>query len=280
MYGAMIINENVNVGGLAGHFVLAGYNSILKDEGTTYQVVSIEGLNPPKAQLNFTKAATIDGAFFNSATLPTRNIVINLKINNDVERVRADINNICRIKDKVRFFYKTNAKEVMIDCYVESVEYNLFERSEVVQISLICPSPNFKSVTATTREETLTSSGSISNIVNESACDVGFKMTVTFNDPVSYLSLSLSNSYRIRFNNYSMQSGDILTVNAYDGYFNCTLKKASDSKTINFIPYLTDDSTIVKLAPGTNSLAVAYLADGSSASITIKLEYNTEYRGI
>lgn len=280
MYGAMIINEKVNVGGLAGHFVLAGYNSILKDEGTTYQVVSIEGLNPPKAQLNFTKAATIDGAFFNSATLPTRNIVINLKINNDVERVRSDINNICRIKDKVRFFYKTNAKEVMIDCYVESVEYNLFERSEVVQISLICPSPNFKSVTATTREETLTSSGSISNIVNESACDVGFKMTVTFNDPVSYLSLSLSNSYRIRFNNYSMQSGDILTVNAYDGYFNCTLKKASDSKTINFIPYLTDDSTIVKLAPGTNSLAVAYLADGSSASITIKLEYNTEYRGI
>ena len=32
MYGAMIINENVNVGGLAGRFVLAGYNSILKDE--------------------------------------------------------------------------------------------------------------------------------------------------------------------------------------------------------------------------------------------------------
>lgn len=280
MYGAMIINENVIVGGLAGHFVLAGYNSILKDEGTTYQVVSIEGLNPPKAQLNFTKAATIDGAFFNSATLPTRNIVINLKINNDVERVRTDINNICRIKDKVRFFYKTNAKEVMIDCYVESVEYNLFERSEIVQISLICPSPNFKSVTATTREKTLTGSGTITDIINNSACDVGFKMTVTFNDPVSYFSLSMSNDYRIRFNDYPIQSGDILTVNAYDGYFNCTLKKASDSKTINFLPYLTDDSTIVKLAPGNNSLAVASLATGSAASITIKLEYNTEYRGI
>ena len=280
MYGAMIMNENVIVGGLVGHFVLAGYNSILKDEGTTYQVVSIDGLDPPKAQLNFTKAATIDGAFFNSATLPTRNIVINLKINNDVERVRSDINNICRIKDKVRFFYKTNAKEVMIDCYVESVEYNLFERSEVVQISLICPSPNFKSVTATTIEKTFSGSSTIANIINDSACDIGFKMTITFNDPVSYLGLLFSSSTRIQFNNYSMQSGDVLTVNAYDGYFNCTLKQASDSKTINFIPYLTDDSTIVKLAPGINSLVVASIADGSSASITIKLEYNTEYRGI
>lgn len=279
MYRAMIINENVNVGGLAGHFVFAGYNSILKDEGTTYQVVSIEGLNPPKAQLNFTKAATIDGAFFNSATLPTRNIVINLKINNDVERVRADINNICRIKDKVRFFYKTDAKEVMIDCYVESVEYNLFERSEVVQISLICPSPNFKSVAATTREETLTNSGSISNIVNESACDVGFKMTVTFNDPVSAFGIRLS-KYTIRFENYSIQTGDILTVNAFDGDYNCTLKKASDSQTINFISYLTDDSTIIKLPPGNNSAAVAFIATGVSASVKIKFEYNTEYRGI
>lgn len=280
MYGAMIINENVIVDGLVGHFVLAGYNSLLKDEGTTYQVVSIDGLDPPKAQLNFTKAATIDGAFFNSATLPTRNIVINLKINNDVERVRSDINNICRIKDKVRFFYKTNAKEVMIDCYVESVEYNLFERSEVVQISLICPSPNFKDVNTITEEKTFTQGQPWQHIINNSVCDVGFKLTVTFNDPVDFFGFRMNSIYRIAFTGYPVLSGDIMTVNAYDGNFSCTLKKAASGETINFLPHLTEDSTIIKLSPGNNDAVVVFLASGDSASIKIQLEYTTEYRGI
>lgn len=280
MYGAMVINENVIIESVYGRFVLAGYNDFLRDEGTTYQVVSIEGLDPPKAQLNFTKAATIDGAFFNSATLPTRNIVINLKINNDVERIRNNINNIFRLKDKVRFVYRTGSKEVMIDCYVESVEYNLFERAEVVQISLICPSPNFKDINTITKEKTFTSGGTLTGIINNSVCDVGFKLTVTFNDPVDFFGFRMNSIYKVAFVGYPVLSGDIMTVNAYDGYFNCTLKKAASGETINFLPHLTEDSTIIKLRPGTNSAAVSFLASGASASLKVQLEYATEYRGI
>lgn len=279
MFGAMIINENVTIDELTGYFVLAGYNSFLTDEGTTYQVISIDGLDPPKAQLNFTKAATIDGAFFNSATLPTRNIVIKLKINNDVERVRADIKNICRIKEKVWFLYKTDSKEVKIECYVESVEYNLFERSEIVQISLICPSPNFKSTEEIEFKRNNVSTD-IFQITNDSECDVGFKLDVKFNNAVLALGIGINSRYRVKFEGYTINTGDILTINAYDGYYNCTLTKAADSETINFLPYLTEDSSLAKLVSGTNHVVVTLLPVGDSATVDLTFTYNTEYRGL
>ena len=60
----------------------------LTNNESKFQLISITGLNPPKAQINVSTIAGLDGAKFNSAKLETRNVVINLKINGDVEENR------------------------------------------------------------------------------------------------------------------------------------------------------------------------------------------------
>lgn len=53
-----------------------------------YQIVEIDGLNPPKANINSSTVAGMDGTQFISSKLEDRNIVITIKINGDVESNR------------------------------------------------------------------------------------------------------------------------------------------------------------------------------------------------
>ena len=55
-----------------------------------WQIVHIQGLNPPSAQINLTNIVGLDGAKFNSAKLNTRNIVLTLRLNGDVEGTDRD----------------------------------------------------------------------------------------------------------------------------------------------------------------------------------------------
>ena len=111
-----------------------------------FQVLKITGLNPPKAQINTTKMATLDGKKFNSSTLNERNIVITVKLNGDVEKNRIRLYSFFRPKEWCKFYYKNSSRNVFIEAYTENVECDLFTNKEVMQISLLCPEPYFKDV--------------------------------------------------------------------------------------------------------------------------------------
>ena len=81
----------------------------LTNRESEFQVVSIIGLNPPNALINTTDIAGLDGAKFNSAKLETRNIVITLRINGDVEANRLRLYEMFCTKENCTFFYSNSS---------------------------------------------------------------------------------------------------------------------------------------------------------------------------
>lgn len=109
-----------------------------------FQIVNIDGLNPPKAIVNSSPIVGMDGSKFNSSRLEERNIVITLRLNGDVEKNRIFLYRYFKTKQWCKIFYKNNTRDVYIEGYVESIDCDLFTDNELMQISIVCHNPYFK----------------------------------------------------------------------------------------------------------------------------------------
>lgn len=108
-----------------------------------YTVTSVTGMNPPKANINLSDNAIIDGATFNSARITTRNIVVGLVFNEPVERNRIEFYRYVKLKRKHVLRFENGERDVTIEGYCESIEIGYFEKRETAQVSFICPDPAF-----------------------------------------------------------------------------------------------------------------------------------------
>lgn len=110
-------------------------------------VTNIDGLGAAKADINTTTLATSDGSIYNSARLNQRNIVIDLMLTfaPQVEDSRQRIYQYFPIKKQITLTIETDNRTAKINGYVESNEPEIFSEKEVVQLSLICPDPYFRS---------------------------------------------------------------------------------------------------------------------------------------
>ena len=111
-----------------------------------WQVISITGLDQPPAQVNLTNIAGLDGSKKNSTKLNTRNIVIHLKLNGDVESNRLELYHYFRTKEDCTFYYTSESLDVFIKGIVETVECVIFSEKEIMQVSIVCPDPYFKAI--------------------------------------------------------------------------------------------------------------------------------------
>lgn len=111
-----------------------------------YQIIGIEGLNPPNALIRTSTVAGMDGSKFASSKLEERNVVITVKINGDVEQNRLKLYRYFRTKHYCKMYYKNNSRDVYIEGYVETIENDLFQQGQTMQISVICPDPYFNSI--------------------------------------------------------------------------------------------------------------------------------------
>lgn len=118
----------------------------LTQDEQNFQIISITGLNPPSAKINISSMANLDGAKYNSSKLETRNIVIKLKINGDIENNRQLLYKYFPTKEWCKFYFKNENRDVYIEGYVENIECDLFTNDEIMQISIICPEPYFKAI--------------------------------------------------------------------------------------------------------------------------------------
>lgn len=110
-------------------------------------VKSITGLGAGTATINMTEVATNDGAFFNSARLSSRNIVLSLAFmwNPTIEDTRQLSYKYFPIKKKVTLLFETDNRLAEIEGYVETNEPTIFSMEEGSDISIICPNPFFYS---------------------------------------------------------------------------------------------------------------------------------------
>ena len=112
-------------------------------------ISKIEGLNPPKAEVNIAQISTMDGGQHNLSRLPSRNIVIHLdyyKGNESIESLRLKTYKYFPIKQKLKLLIKTDKRTAEIEGIVELNEIDIFSKRENAVISILCPKPYFSSL--------------------------------------------------------------------------------------------------------------------------------------
>lgn len=111
-------------------------------------VANIDGLDPPKSNINMTELSSLDGSVFNSARVVNRNIVLRLIFleHDTIEQTRHNLYRFMPIKSKVRFEVHTDERDIYTEGYVESNQVTIFSNQEFASISILCPDPYFYSV--------------------------------------------------------------------------------------------------------------------------------------
>lgn len=116
-------------------------------EKSGFLIQEISGLGPVKADINVSELSSVDGSIYNSARLPSRNIVFNLVLleSPTIEDTRQKSYKYFPVKKRVRLLIETTNRTAEIFGYVESNEPIIFSRQETTQISIVCPNPYFYS---------------------------------------------------------------------------------------------------------------------------------------
>lgn len=108
---------------------------------------NITGLGPPKANVNMTDLASMDGSIFNSARVEKRNITIQMLFTfaPTIEDSRQRTYKYFPIKRPLTFLIETDNRVVQTVGIIETNEPDIFSKDESNQISLICDDPYFYS---------------------------------------------------------------------------------------------------------------------------------------
>ena len=293
MYKLRFENENGNIITLSG----------AEDR---YQILNMEGLNPPNASIYQSPVAGMDGTKYMSSKLEARNIVLTVKINGEVERNRLNLYSYFKTKHWSKMYYSNGSREVAIEGYVETVECNLFSQSEQMQISIICPDPYFQSLkeiitdiskvtpnfefpfafgaegvdTPTITDEAIEFSiyekDRIVNVINEGEDETGLIIKVTATGEVVNPTIYNSVTREAFSLNMTLERNDILTINTNKGQKSVTL--LHDTVLTNCINKVVRDSSWLTLGKGDNLFT--YDAEVGSASMHIVFTHRTRYQGV
>ena len=116
-------------------------------EASGLVIKKIDGLGPPKANINTTELSTMDGSVVNSTKITSRNIVLELAylFAPTIEQVRQKTYKYFPIKKPLKLEILTDHRQAEIHGYVESNEPDIFSPMSGAQISIICPDPFFYS---------------------------------------------------------------------------------------------------------------------------------------
>lgn len=110
-------------------------------------ITDIEGLGPPKANVNMTDLANMDGSIFNSARVEKRNIIIHMLFDfaPTIEDTRQRTYKYFPVKKEVELLIETDNRVLKITGVVESNEPEIFSENESNVISILCDNPYFHS---------------------------------------------------------------------------------------------------------------------------------------
>lgn len=280
-----------------------------------YQIVQIEGLNPPPARVNLLNMANIDGARFNNSKLETRELVITVKLNGsgaDVEANRQRLYRYFPTKDWCKFYYTNNFRNVFIEGYVNTVQVSPFAKDERMQISIVCPQPYFKSLymiiddiskvlnqfefpfafgsNGATNPDVPTDPGTddaipfseiemdrVTNVYNDSESETGMIIEIEVIQPIDTITIQNTDTGEFFTLNYSFAQNDKIIINTNLGSKSVSLIR--DGITYNIFPALVKGSTFFQLNIGNNFFG--FTVGGSEASsVHIVFKHYTVYRGV
>lgn len=275
-------------------------NNILRltQNESDFQILSVQGLNPPNAQINTSKIVGLDGSKFNSSMMNERNLVVMVKLRGDIEKNRIRLYSFFRSKEWCKFYYKNNSRDVYIEGYVESVECDLFSNKEIMQISIICPNPYFKGVEEIIDdisksvgvfefpfainlpgvEFSTTDNSKITNVFNDSESETGVIITIDVLSNVSTIQIKDTSSGEIFTLDYDFVENDRITIDTNKGKKSVSLLR--NATNINLFSAVKKGSTFFQLDIGDNFFS--YLVDDGTndGAVQISFKHYAMYGGV
>lgn len=262
-----------------------------------WQVTNIDGLNSPSANIAKSTLAGFDGARFSSAKLDVRNIVVYFVINGNVEKNKTYLNSIVMPKRAITVYYKNHSKNVFINGYVESFEYNDFSNKVNAQISILCPFPYWSDYCMDTTiicpvinlfefpisipEEGIALSEIATDpskiVMNYGNVECGARILLEASDYVMKPEILNVTTHEMMKLNTKMSPGDSIIIDTVKGS-KSIIKYDRLCKEYNLINTLNVESKWINLYPGENKFS--YSAQYGKNNLKITVEHNNLYGGV
>lgn len=262
-----------------------------------YALIKVTGLTPPASAINTAVTATKDGSVFNSSKMGNRNIVLTIVPLGNIEKNRINLYNYFKSKQYIKLYLENNTRSVWIEGYVETVDGDLYEESERLQVSIICTDPYFKDTETGVYMFSNVESGfsfpfSIAetpgipiselseyvevNINNASDYETGLVLTLTANggviNPTIY-NMTTNENFSL---NITMQVGDIITIDTRTG--NKSVKLNRNGEITNILNNMAIGSEWITLTVGDNIFS--YTTDAGSEYLYVIANAQPIYEGI
>lgn len=278
-----------------------------------FEIEKIEGLGPPKANINTTEIATNDGSKFNSARSTERNIVFYLILHGapTIEDARHLSYKYFPVKKYLQLEIETDNRRCIVEGYPESNEPNIFSENEDIQVSIVCPNPYWKSAgddgirevvfhgVAPNFEfpfsnESLTGDKIEFGIIErrkenvvyyDGDAEQGITITIEAIGTVKNLTIynvrtrekmAISHDELVSFTGSGIVNGDTITISTVKGHKSIELLR--DGVTTNILNCIGKDDDWFMLSKGDNIFG--YTADEGSDYLDFKINYSSLYEGI
>jgi len=279
-------------------------------EKSGFLIQKIDGLGPPKADINIVENATNDGASYTSSRVNSRNITLKIKFlpNPTIEDSRLLAYKYFPIKKRIKLQFTTDNRVCYAYGCVELNDPDVFAKSSTTNISIICPDPYFYSLDTQTTifsgivpefefefennsvTENLIEFGEIVNLTTQTVyytgdSEVGVTITmhaigpatnVTIVNVGTHETIRLDSAKLISLTGSGIIAGDDITISTVSGNKFITLLRAG--VTTNIINCLDKNVDWIQITRGDNLFA--YTADSGTSNLQFKIENKTVYEGV
>lgn len=262
-----------------------------------YNLIKVTGLTPAPATINYSTLATKDGAVFNSSRVEPRNIVLTITPKRNIESSRVNIYRYIKSKQYIKLYIKNGLRNVWIEGYVETVEGDLYENPQKLQVSILCTDPHFKALeaneyslsnvapvfefpfTVENGETVALSELSIATETNihnggddETGIEIQLRVLGLALEPTIY-NVTTNEHYTIE---YEFKAGDIVILNTKRGEKSLTLIR--EGVEYNIINHMARGSKWFNLISGDN--VFTYNAVYAPENIQIFISLQALYEGV
>lgn len=272
----------------------------LTQNESEYQLINIEGLNPPNADIHTTTIYGMDGALFNSSKLNTRELVLYIRLNGNVAEQRLKLYNLFRTKEKCTINYKSSIRDVFIEGYASTVEVSPFDNQNIFQVAILCPQPYFQSVIDIVQDASSVinkfqfpfaidynspivisefETNKINTIMNNSEVETGFLAAINVNNTFQKIIIrNVVSGEQIGLSDTFIK-GDIITIDTNKGSKSVRLfRNGVDS---NLFTKVIKNSVFFQLKSGMNNLAYQINnSDEFNHYVSVQFTFRERYRGV
>lgn len=253
------------------------------------QIADIQGLGPVKGEMSSTSYATARGELYQGMNIPKRNIVLTLGLNpNWTDQSMGSLrralylyfmpDNWVTLK-----FVSDEYPTVSIRGVVESFEPNMFSSDPEIQISILCPKPDFVDTHETELTGTIEAGTPEATIDYDGTIDTGIKVQVKASASISeYVGdITIRNTVRGNDEDFLVQDvtvnfSSFLEVNTVPTQRYAHKVNSEDGSYIMILSKVVKNPDWPMLLPGQNVISILTDDDG----LHWTLSYFNRYGGL